>query len=174
MTIIAYHRLREDWHFRVRDTLEQKKRKRGLFFPWWEHQHSVTRTMTWGQKEEEGIQGLFSSFVQSEHALFEQHHVGSVSSAVKNFQLSLKCLLNFRVFSVLRFDQQALLKASFPLLLEENCWSSSWAFHTQSKWPQGLRYPETRAFPGAGLWNITGKVAPCRPPASAAGERVGN
>lgn len=54
----------------------------------------------------------FSSFVQNVYPQYEQRHLGSVSSAVKHFELSLKCLLNFRVFRVLRFDQQASLKAS--------------------------------------------------------------
>lgn len=108
-------------HFRTGNTGTDEK-KHNLFFLWQEHLHSVTRTMKWGQ-EEECFQGIISSFVQNKYAQFEQHHLGSVLSAVKHFQLSSKCWLHFRVFRVLRFDQ-VLLKASFPLLLGENSWPS--------------------------------------------------
>lgn len=35
------------------------------------------------KKEEECVQGTSSSFVQNECALFEQHHLGSILSALK-------------------------------------------------------------------------------------------
>lgn len=124
---------REDQHFRMGN-----RWKGNQVCPSCDKSTSIQCRGQWygDRAKKREFKDCFSRFVQNEHAQFEQHHPGSKSS----LWTSIEVLAELQGFQSSKI-WQASLKASCPFLLEENCWSSSWAFHTPNKWPQGCNTP---------------------------------